>query len=79
MLPQYPRLFAASIFRTGALNGKFVCSSKESVGVGRVGCGTFQTRAEEGNRAIEAEVFVAMIEQCNLAIMKPVIKILRGC
>lgn len=73
MLPQYPRLFAASSSRTGALNAKFVCRSKESVGVGRGGCGWFQTRAEGWNRGIEAKVFLAEIEQCTLAIVKLVI------
>ena len=74
VLPQYPGLFAATSSRTGALNRNFVCSSKESVGVGRRGgCGTFQTRAEGQNRGIEAEVFLAVSEQCNLATMKPVI------
>ena len=45
-------------------------SSKESVGVGRGGCGTFQTRAEERSRGIEAEFRLATIEQCSLAMMK---------
>ena len=49
------------------------CISRESVGVGRGGSGTFQTHAEERSRGIEAEVFLATIEQCNLVIMKLVI------
>ena len=63
VLPQYPRLFVTSSSRTGALNEKFVRNCKESVGVGRGGCGWFQTRAEEWNRGIEATVFLAMVQQ----------------